>query len=150
MINHISISFSAVRIQKNTFIYSFGLPYGWGNNHLYFCSIIYRQCLRFWGKSTERNKYRCLMMFTRKLCNSGFCLKILPLKDNAFVTSKMQKKNAGSPTSFWREYEYERINLSKSGFVSEEGPGSGCKSQNMAIKGLKGNVLCQIWFKWTY
>ena len=36
-----------------------------------------------------------------------------------------------------------------SGFVSEEGH-SGCKSQNIAIRTLKGNVLCQIWFKCTY
>ena len=43
----------------------------------------------------------------------------------------------------------EHLNLSKSGFVSEEGH-SGCKSQNIAIRALKGNVLCQIWFKWTY
>ena len=40
----------------------------------------------------------------------------------------------------------ERLNLSKSGFVSEEGH-SGCKSQNIVIRTLKGNVLCQIWFK---
>ena len=31
----------------------------------------------------------------------------------------------------------------KSGFVSEEGF-SGCKSKNIAIRALKGNVLCQI------
>ena len=37
----------------------------------------------------------------------------------------------------------------KSGFLSEECH-SGCKSQNIAIRALKGNVLCQIWFKWTY
>ena len=43
----------------------------------------------------------------------------------------------------------EHLNLSKSGFVSEEGH-SGCKSQNMAMRALKGNVLCKIWFKWTY
>ena len=43
----------------------------------------------------------------------------------------------------------EHLNLSKSGFVSEEDH-SGCKSQNIAIGTLKGNVLCQIWFKWTY
>ena len=43
----------------------------------------------------------------------------------------------------------EHLNLSKSGFVSEEGQG-GCKSQNIAITALKGNVLFQIWFKWTY
>ena len=40
----------------------------------------------------------------------------------------------------------ELLNLSESGFVSEEGQG-GCKSQNIAIRPLKGNVLYQIWFK---
>ena len=34
----------------------------------------------------------------------------------------------------------EHLNLSKSGFVSEEGH-SGCKSQNIAIRALKGNFL---------
>ena len=43
----------------------------------------------------------------------------------------------------------EHLNLSTSGFVSEEGH-CGCKSQNIAIRALKGNVLCQILFKWTY
>ena len=43
----------------------------------------------------------------------------------------------------------EHLNLSNSGFVSEE-VHSGCKSQNTAIRALKGIVLCQIWFKWTY
>ena len=44
---------------------------------------------------------------------------------------------------------YWYINLSKLDFASEEGH-SGCKSQNIAIRALKGNVLCQICFKWTY
>ena len=43
----------------------------------------------------------------------------------------------------------ELLNLSKSGFVSEEDH-SGCMSQNIEIRALKGNVLCQLWFKWTY
>ena len=43
----------------------------------------------------------------------------------------------------------EHLNLSKSGFVSEESH-SGCKSQNIAIRALKGIFLCQVWFKWTY
>ena len=34
----------------------------------------------------------------------------------------------------------EHLNLSKSGFVSEEGH-SGCKFENIAIRALKGNVL---------
>ena len=41
------------------------------------------------------------------------------------------------------------VNLSRSGFISEEGH-SGCKFQNIAIRALKGNVLTQLWFKWTY
>ena len=48
-----------------------------------------------------------------------------------------------------RTYPEEHLNLSKSGFVSEEGH-SGCKSQNIAIRALKGNGLCQIWIEWTY
>ena len=36
----------------------------------------------------------------------------------------------------------EYLNLSKSGFISEEGHSS-CKSQNIAIRALKGNVLYQ-------
>ena len=43
----------------------------------------------------------------------------------------------------------EHLNLSKSGLVSEEGQG-GYKSQNIVIRALKGNVLYQIWFEWTY
>ena len=60
-------------------------------------------------------------------------------------------KNGGSPTSFWREHVWKNtwVNLSKSGFVSEEGH-SGCKYQNIAISALKGDFLCHIWFKWTY
>ena len=42
----------------------------------------------------------------------------------------------------------EHLNLSESGLVSEEGHSS-CKYQNIAISALKGNFLCQIWFKWT-
>ena len=49
----------------------------------------------------------------------------------------------------WSCHAEEHLNLSKSGFVSEEDH-SGCKPQNIAIGALKGNVLCQIWFKWTY
>ena len=47
-----------------------------------------------------------------------------------------------------RTCQEEHLNLSKPGFVSEEGH-SGCKSQNIAIRALKGNVLCQMWFKWS-
>ena len=43
----------------------------------------------------------------------------------------------------------EHLNLSKSGFISEEGH-SGRKSQNIAIRAFKGNVIYQMWFKWTH
>ena len=43
----------------------------------------------------------------------------------------------------------EHLNLSKSCFIGEEDQ-SGCKSQNIVIRALKGKVLCQIWFEWTY
>ena len=44
----------------------------------------------------------------------------------------------------------EHPNLSKSGFVSEEDH-SGCKSQNIAIRALKGVFSAKYHgFKWTY
>ena len=39
----------------------------------------------------------------------------------------------------------EHINQGEPGFVSEAGH-SGCKSQNIAVRALWGNALCQIWF----
>ena len=53
----------------------------------------------------------------------------------------------GGPADFVleRTCPEEHLNLSKSCFVNEEDH-SGCKSQNIAIRALKGNVLCQIWF----
>ena len=48
-----------------------------------------------------------------------------------------------------RKFPEEHLSLSKLGFLIDEGH-SGCMSQNIAITALKGNVLCQIWFKWTY
>ena len=50
------------------------------------------------------------------------------------------------PTLIFCLFLEEHLDLSKLGFVGEEGY-SGCNSRNRA---LKGNVLCQIWFKWTY
>ena len=38
----------------------------------------------------------------------------------------------------------EHLNLSKSAFFSKKGH-SGCKSQNIAIRALKGNFVCHIW-----
>ena len=75
-------------------------------------------------------------------------LKILPLKDE-LAMSEMLKKWGATDFVLERTCPEEHLNLSKSGFVSEEDH-SGCKFQNIAIRALKGNVLCQIWFKWTY
>ena len=43
----------------------------------------------------------------------------------------------------------EHLNLSKSGFVNEEGHLC-CMFQNIAIRALKGNALFQIWLTRTY
>ena len=67
--------------------------------------------------------------------------------------SEMQKKNGGGGgvTDFVleRTCPEEHLNLSKSCLVREEDH-SDCKSQNITIRALKENVLCQIWFKWRY
>ena len=65
-------------------------------------------------------------------------LKILPLKDDELVMSEILKKWGVTDFVLERRCPEEHLNL------------SGCKSQNIAIRALKGNVLCQIWFKWTY
>ena len=98
--------------------------------------------------STEDDKEN-LRSFARKFSNIDLFLKILPLKDDELVMSKMEKKWGFTNLVLERTCLEELLHLSKSGFVSEEGH-SGCKSQNIGIRALKGNVLCQIWFKWTY
>ena len=64
-----------------------------------------------------------------------------------WVAMKKKKKKWGV-TDFVLERTCleELLNLSKSGFNSEEDH-SGCKFQNIVITALKGNFLCQIWFK---
>ena len=81
----------------------------------------------------------------RNFSNIDFFLKILPLKDDELVMSEMSKKWGVTDFVLERTCPEEHLNLSKSGFVSEEGH-RGCKSQNIAIRALKGNVLRQIWF----
>ena len=93
--------------------------------------------------------YADLRTFARKVSNIDFFLKILPLKDDELVSQKCKEKWGFNDFVLERTCPEEHLNLSKSGFVSEESH-SGCKSQNIAIRALKGNVLCQIWFKWTY
>ena len=81
-----------------------------------------------------------LLTFARKCSNIDFFLKILPLNDDEWgVTDFVLERTCPE----------EHLNLSNSGFVSEEDH-SGCKSRNIAIRALKGNFLCQIWFKRTY
>ena len=75
-----------------------------------------------------------------------FFLKISPLKDDQLVMSEMQKNWGITDFVLGRTCPEEHLNLSKSDFASEEGH-SGYKSQNIAIRALKGNVVCQIWFK---
>ena len=74
---------------------------------------------------------------------TDFFLRVLLLKDDELVMSEMQKKREVTDSVLERPCLEEHLNLSKSGFVSEEGD-SGCKSQTIAIRALKGNVLCQI------
>ena len=81
-----------------------------------------------------------LRTFARKFSNIDFFLKILPLKDDELVMSEMQKKWGITDFVLQRMCPEEHLNLSKSGFISEEGH-CGCKSQNTAIRALKGNVL---------
>ena len=57
--------------------------------------------------------------------------------------SEMQKNWGVTDFVLERACPEEHLNLSKSGFVSEEGQ-SGCMSQNIAIRALKGTVFCQI------
>ena len=90
-----------------------------------------------------------LRTFARNFSNIDFFLKILPLKDHELAMSEMKKKWGVTDFVLERTCPEEHLNLSKSCFVSEEDHGD-CKSQNIAIRTLKGNVFCPIWFKWTY
>ena len=83
-----------------------------------------------------------LSTFARKVFNIDFFLKILPLKDDELVMPEMLKNWGVTKFVLKRACPEEHLNLSKSRFVSEEGH-SRCKSQNIAIRALKGNVLCK-------
>ena len=90
-----------------------------------------------------------LWMFARKFITLIFFLKIFGTERWWVSDARNVKKMGVTDFVLERTWPEERLNLSKSGFVSEEGH-STCKSQNIAIWALKGIVLCQIWFKWTY
>ena len=84
-----------------------------------------------------------LRTFARKSSNIDFLLRILPLKADELVILEMQKNWGVTSFVLEKTVSEEHLNLRKSGFVSEEDQ-SGCKSQNIAIRVLKANVLCQI------
>ena len=65
------------------------------------------------------------------------------MKVDELVMSEMRENWGVTYFVLERTCPEEHLNLSKSGFVSEEGH-SGCKSQNIAIRAFKGNVFCQI------
>ena len=101
-------------------------------------------------KMTEKSVFReALRTFARKFANNDFFQKILPLKDDELEMSEMLKNWGVTYFVLERTCPEEHLNLKKSGFVSEEAH-SGCKSQNIALRALKGNVLCRIWLKQTY
>ena len=87
----------------------------------------------------NRNLHDVLVLrtFARKFSDIDFFLKISPLKDDELVMPEMQNKWGVTDFVLERTCPEEHLNLSKSGFVSEEGHG-GCKSQNIAIRALKG------------
>ena len=64
------------------------------------------------------------------------------LKYDELLMSEMLKKWGVTDFVLKRTCPEEHLNLSKSGFASEEGH-SGCKSRNIAIRALKGNVLAK-------
>ena len=68
------------------------------------------------------------------------------MKDDELAMSEMLKKWGVTAFVLERTCPEEHLNLSRSGFFNEMNH-SGCKSKNFAIRALKGNVLCQIWFK---
>ena len=78
-----------------------------------------------------------LRTFAQKFSNIDFFLKISPLKDDELLMSEMRENWGVTDFVLERTCPEEHLNLSKSGFVSEEGH-SGCKSQNIAIRAFKG------------
>ena len=94
---------------------------------------------------THNNKLRLTDLrvsrtFARKFSNIDFYLKISPLKDDELVMPEMQKKWGVTDFVLERTCPEEHRNLSKSGYVSEE-VHSGRKSQNIAIRALKGKCF---------
>ena len=97
----------------------------------------------------ENNKTDYLRTLARKFFNIDFFSENFTIERWWVSDVRNVKKWGVTDFVFKRTCPEEHLYLSKSGFVSEEGH-SGCKSQNIAIRALKGHFLCQIWFKWTY
>ena len=92
---------------------------------------------------------RYLRTFARKFSNIEFFSKNFTVERWWVSDVRSVKKRGVTDFVLERACPKGHLNPSKSGCVSEEGH-SGCKWQNILIRALKGNVLCQIWFKWTY
>ena len=73
------------------------------------------------------SKKSLLRTFARKFSNIDFFLKILPLKDDELVMSKMLKNWGVTNFVSERTCLEKNLKMSKPGFVSEEDQ-SGCKS----------------------
>ena len=83
-----------------------------------------------------------LRTFLQKFSKVNFFWKMLPLKGDELVMSlRNGQKMRFTDFVLKRTCLEEHLNLGKSGFVSEKGH-TDCKFQNIAIRALKGNVLC--------
>ena len=101
------------------------------------------------SRPAGRHRSQCVRTFARKFSNIDFFSENFTIERWWVSDVRNEKKWGVTDFVLARTCPEEHLNLSKSGFVSGEGH-SGCKSQNIAIRALKGNVLCQIWLKWTY
>ena len=90
-----------------------------------------------------------LRTLARKFSNIDFFSENFTIQRWVVSGVRNVKTNGGHRLRFGENMHGRKLNLSKSSFFSEEGH-SGCKSQNIAIRGLIENGVCQMRFKWTY
>ena len=74
-------------------------------------------------ESNANDNLKTLRTFARNFPNIDFFLKMLPLKDDELVMSETQKRWGVTNFVLERACPEEHLNLSESGFVSEEGHG---------------------------
>ena len=72
-------------------------------------------------ESNANDNLKTLRTFARNFLNIDFFLKMLPLKDDELVMSETQKRWGVTNFVLERACPEEHLNLSESGFVSEEG-----------------------------